>query len=150
MVFSYSCYFTFPTDLDELAVHCLQYSLILHSGTVLQRLLSHLLLALQPLLDHAEASAGPPLLPALCHHTCGCVAAQVNCQRSLFALRHKRICQIFLTQAMTDICTACLSCLSQGSGVHLALFGSFTSQIFLQGVSKHAVSQPSPIWKTVG
>lgn len=113
---------SFPADLDELAVHCLQYSLILHSGIVLQRLLSHLLLALQPLLDHAEASAGPPLLPALCHHTCGCVAAQVNCEGSLLALRHERICQVFITQPMIYIRAACLSCLSQGSGVHLALF----------------------------
>lgn len=35
-----------PVDLDELAVYCLQYSLILYSGSVLQRLLSHLLLSL--------------------------------------------------------------------------------------------------------
>ncbi len=68
-----------PADLDELAVYRLQCSPLLHSGSVLQCLLSYLLLSLEPILDHAEAAAGPRLLPALCHHTCHGTAAQVHC-----------------------------------------------------------------------
>lgn len=67
-----------PADLDELAVDRLQRGFVPHCGSVLQRLLSHLLLPLQPLLDHAEAAAGPSLLPALRHHTCSSAAAQVH------------------------------------------------------------------------
>lgn len=67
-----------PADLDELALHRLQRGLVLHRGSVLQRVLSHLLLPLQPLLDHAAAPAGPPLLPAGPHHTCSGAVAQVS------------------------------------------------------------------------
>lgn len=64
--------------MDELDVDRLQYRLILHRGAVLQRLLSRLLLAFQPLLDHAEAAAGAPLLPAVLHHAYRCAAASVR------------------------------------------------------------------------
>lgn len=67
-----------PADLDELALHRLQRGLVLHRGSVLQRVLSHLLLPLQPLLDHAAAPAGPPLLPAGPHHTCSSAVAPVS------------------------------------------------------------------------
>lgn len=67
-----------PADLDELVIHSLQYRPVLHSRSVLQRFLSHLLLPLQPVLDHADAAAGPRLLPAVRHHTCHCAPAQVH------------------------------------------------------------------------
>lgn len=88
-------------DVDELAVHRLQYGVVLHRGSVLQRLLSHLLLALQPVLDHAEAAAGPALLPALCRHAGSGAAAQVTTPA-----------QIFLSRAAASIRTRCVPCLS--------------------------------------
>lgn len=109
-----------PADLDELAVYRLQCRLILHSGAVLQLLLSHLLLPLKPLLDHAEAAAGPPLLPALCHHTCSSAAAQVRRVFDLCLTEYTSpSLQIFMTRAVTYICTRCLSCLSEEPGIHL-------------------------------
>lgn len=69
--------FLSPIDLDELAVNRLQCSFIPHCGSVLQLLLPHLLLPLQPLLDHAEASAGASLLPAAHRYSSGRPAASV-------------------------------------------------------------------------
>lgn len=67
-----------PADLDELVIHSLQYRPVLHSRSMLQRFLSDLLLPLQPVLDHADAAAGPRLLPAVRRHACHCAPAQVH------------------------------------------------------------------------
>lgn len=69
---------SWPADLDELALHCLQCEPVLHGISVLQRLLPHLLLPLQPLLDYAAPLAGPRLLSARPHHACGGTVAQVS------------------------------------------------------------------------
>lgn len=77
-----NCFFYLlsPTsaDLDELAVDSLQCSFILQRRSVLQRLLSHLLLPFQLLLDHPEAAPGPALLPAVRHHPHVGAAASVR------------------------------------------------------------------------
>lgn len=69
---------SWPADLDELAVHGLQCGPVLHSISVLQRLLPHLLLPLQSLLDYAAPPAGPRLLSTHPHHAFGGAVAQVS------------------------------------------------------------------------
>ena len=64
-------------DVDELGLHRVQRMSVLRRGVELQLVVSHLLRPLQPLLDHPEAAAGTPLLPALPRHPRHCTASQV-------------------------------------------------------------------------
>lgn len=133
----------FPIDLDQLVVHSLQHHPVLHSGSVLQRFLSDLLPPLQPLLDHADAAEGPPLLPAVPHHSHNRAAAQVHAAGTFNP--HRNLDSRASPAAPCDFCvySSSLALITSGVLVYPDVWLCFISRYFYRACQNSLV--PSPV-----